>query len=58
MFLLLLVYAHDSLPFDELRGLKIGELQERLEKALFADFASKNAAVPFEHVLVNKLIVQ
>ncbi|MEL7560562.1 flagellar basal body-associated FliL family protein [Stutzerimonas chloritidismutans] len=47
-----------SLPFDELRGLKIGELQERLEKALFADFASKNAAVPFEHVLVNKLIVQ
>ena len=47
-----------SLPFDELRGLKIGELQERLEKALFADFAGKNAAVPFEHVLVNKLIVQ
>ncbi|WP_407294233.1 flagellar basal body-associated FliL family protein [Stutzerimonas zhaodongensis] len=47
-----------SLPFDELRGLKIGELQERLETALFADFASKNAAVPFKHVLVNKLIVQ
>lgn len=47
-----------SLPFDELRGLKIGELQTRLETALFADFASKNAAVPFKHVLVNKLIVQ
>lgn len=47
-----------SLSFDELRGLKIGELQERLETALFADFAAKNAAVPFKHVLVNKLIVQ
>ncbi|GAB6390371.1 flagellar basal body-associated FliL family protein [Stutzerimonas marianensis] len=47
-----------SLPFDELRGLKISELQERLETILFADFASKNAAVPFKHVLVNKLIVQ
>jgi flagellar FliL protein len=47
-----------SLPFEELRGLKIGELQERLETVLFADFASKNAAVPFKHVLVNKLIVQ
>lgn len=47
-----------SLPFEELRGLKIGELQERLETVLFADFASKNAAVPFKHVLINKLIVQ
>ena len=47
-----------SLPFAELRGLKISELQERLETVLFADFASKNAAVPFKHVLVNKLIVQ
>ena len=47
-----------SLPFEELRGLKIPELQERLETALFADFAAKNAAVPFKHVLVNKLIVQ
>ncbi|WP_217475499.1 flagellar basal body-associated FliL family protein [Stutzerimonas stutzeri] len=47
-----------SLPFDELRGLKIAELQTRLETTLFADFASKNAAVPFKHVLVNKLIVQ
>ena len=36
----------------------IGELQERLETALFADFAAKKAAVPFKHVLVNKLIVQ
>lgn len=47
-----------SLSFDELRGLKIDELQTRLETNLFADFASKNAAVPFKHVLVNKLIVQ
>ncbi|WP_019340582.1 flagellar basal body-associated protein FliL [Stutzerimonas stutzeri] len=47
-----------SLSFDELRGLKIDELQARLETNLFADFASKNAAVPFKHVLVNKLIVQ
>jgi flagellar FliL protein len=47
-----------SLNFEELRGLQIGELQARLEKILFADFASKNAAVPFKHVLVNKLIVQ
>ncbi|OMG62611.1 flagellar basal body-associated FliL family protein [Stutzerimonas balearica] len=44
--------------FDELRTLKIAELQSRLEKALFDDFASQQAAVPFEHVLVNKLIVQ
>ena len=47
-----------GLPFAELRGLQIGELQARLETALFADFASKNAAAPFKHVLVNKLIVQ
>lgn len=47
-----------GLPFEELRGLKIGELQTRLETVLFADFASQNAAVPFKHVLVNKLIVQ
>lgn len=47
-----------GLPYEELRGLQISELQARLEKVLFADFASKNAAVPFKHVLVNKLIVQ
>lgn len=47
-----------SLPFEELRGLKISDLQKRLETVLFADFASKNAAVPFKHVLINKLIVQ
>lgn len=47
-----------SLPFEELRGLKLSELQKRLETVLFADFASKNAAVPFKHVLINKLIVQ
>ena len=47
-----------SLPFQELRGMQISELQQRLELVLFEDFASKNAAVPFEHVLVNKLLVQ
>lgn len=47
-----------GLPYEELRGLQVSELQARLEKVLFADFASKNAAVPFKHVLVNKLIVQ
>jgi len=47
-----------SLAFNELRGMSIGELQQRLEVVLFDDFASKNAAVPFEHVLVNKLLVQ
>ena len=47
-----------SLPFAELRGLKVGELQDRLESVLLEDFASKNAAVPFKHVLVNKLLVQ
>lgn len=47
-----------GLKFDELRELPISELQGRLEKVLLADFASKNAAVPFKHVLINKLIVQ
>jgi len=47
-----------NFSFDELRALKIVELQDRLEEALFADFATQRAAVPFEHVLINKLIVQ
>ena len=47
-----------GLPLDELRGLPISELQGRLETVLLADFASKNAAVPFRHVLINKLIAQ
>ncbi|TLX59182.1 flagellar basal body-associated protein FliL [Stutzerimonas nosocomialis] len=47
-----------TLSFEELRGLQITELQTRLEQALFADFASKKAAVPFKQVLVSKLIVQ
>lgn len=47
-----------ALALDELRGLPISELQSRLEKALLADFASKNAVVPFRHVLINKLIAQ
>lgn len=53
------VVAHlSSMAYDELRSMPINELQERLETVLFEDFASKNAAVPFEHVLVNKLLVQ
>ncbi len=47
-----------GLALDELRGLPISELQARLETVLLADFASKNAAVPFRHVLINKLIAQ
>src|SRR5690606_41641323 len=47
-----------SLAFNELRSMQIGELQQRLEVVLFEDFASKNAVVPFKHVLVNKLLVQ
>ena len=47
-----------SLPFEELRAMQIGELQQRLEVVLFDDFASNNAAVPFKHVLVSKLLVQ
>jgi len=47
-----------SLAFNELRSMHVGELQLRLEVVLFEDFASKNAVVPFKHVLVNKLLVQ
>lgn len=47
-----------GLALDELRGLPISELQSRLEKVLLDDFASKNAVVPFRHVLINKLIAQ
>lgn len=47
-----------GLAIDEMRSLPISELQGRLEQALLADFASKNAAVPFRHVLINKLIAQ
>lgn len=47
-----------SLGYRELRGMPIVELQQRLEVALFDDFAQKNAEIPFKHVLVNKLLVQ
>ncbi|WP_462380859.1 flagellar basal body-associated FliL family protein [Pseudomonas sp. Marseille-QA0892] len=47
-----------GLPFEELRGLQIGELQQRLEQVLNSDFSSKKAAQPFQNVLVSKLIVQ
>ncbi|WP_120994471.1 flagellar basal body-associated FliL family protein [Stutzerimonas urumqiensis] len=47
-----------GLPFEELRGLQIAELQTRLEDVLVADFARQKAVAPFQSVLVNKLIVQ
>jgi flagellar FliL protein len=47
-----------SLQFEELRGLQIPALQERLEKALLADFAARKVVAPFQHVLVSKLVVQ
>lgn len=53
------VVAHLSkMTFPELRAMPIVELQEALEKTLFADLTGKNIAVPFAHVLVSKLIVQ
>lgn len=51
--------AHlSTLDFATLRAMPITELQTSLEQVLFADFASKNLATPFAHVLVSKLIVQ
>lgn len=47
-----------SLQFAELRSLAIPALQERLEKALLADFAARKVVAPFQHVLVSKLVVQ
>lgn len=47
-----------GLAVEELRGMPISELQTRLEAVLLEDFASKNAVVPFRHVLINKLIAQ
>ncbi len=47
-----------GLKFDELRSLQIAELQARLEEAVRTDFNNKRIAMPFEQVLVSKLIVQ
>lgn len=47
-----------GLSFEELRALQIPEIQSRLESNLLTDFSSRSAAVPFEHVLISKLIVQ
>ncbi|WP_447744403.1 flagellar basal body-associated FliL family protein [Pseudomonas nicosulfuronedens] len=44
--------------FEVLRGLPIGEVQARLEKAVIDDFAARRVVVPFEHVLLSKMIVQ
>lgn len=44
--------------FEVLRAMPIGEVQTRLEKALFDDFAARKVVVPFEHVLLSKMIVQ
>ncbi|MBE8715804.1 flagellar basal body-associated FliL family protein [Cellvibrio polysaccharolyticus] len=53
------VVAHLSgLPFSQLRAMPIADLQTTLEEVLTQDFANRNLAQPFAHVLVSKLIVQ
>jgi len=44
--------------FEVLRAMPIGEVQTRLEKAVIDDFAARKVVVPFEHVLLSKMIVQ
>lgn len=44
--------------FETLRAMPIADVQARLEKALFDDFAARKVVVPFEHVLLSKMIVQ
>ncbi|MCP8462713.1 flagellar basal body-associated FliL family protein [Pseudomonas sp. ZM23] len=44
--------------FETLRAMPIGDVQQRLEKALLDDFAARKVVVPFEHVLLSKMIVQ
>lgn len=44
--------------FEVLRAMPIGEVQTRLEKAVIEDFAARKVVVPFEHVLLSKMIVQ
>jgi flagellar protein FliL len=53
------VVAHlSAMTFDQLRAQSIPDLQSRLEKAVKADFASRQVIQPFAHVLVSKLVVQ
>lgn len=47
-----------SLKFQELRGQAIPQLQTALEAAILNDFSARNLLVPFEHVLISKMIVQ
>jgi len=44
--------------FETLRAMPIGEVQARLEKAVIDDFSARKVVVPFEHVLLSKMIVQ
>jgi flagellar FliL protein len=53
------VVTHLSvMSFSDLRAMSVTELQLSLEQALLEDFASKQLAQSFAHVLVSKLIVQ
>jgi flagellar FliL protein len=53
------VVAHlSSMEFAELRSMPIPSLQKSLEKVIRADFAKRQIAQPFSHVLVSKLVVQ
>lgn len=52
------VSSLSEMSFEELRNMPIAQLQERLEKALNADFTSRRLLQPFQHVLVSKMIVQ
>ena len=53
------VVSHLSgLPFSQSRAMPIADLQTTLEEVLTQDFANRNLAQPFAHVLVSKLIVQ
>lgn len=47
-----------SMKFQELRGQAIPQLQAALETAVLHDFTARNLLVPFEHVLISKMIVQ
>lgn len=44
--------------FEVLRAMPIGEVQARLERAVIDDFATRKVVVPFEHVMLSKMIVQ
>ncbi|WP_440467902.1 flagellar basal body-associated protein FliL [Pseudomonas sp. YH-1] len=44
--------------FEVLRAMPIGDVQARLEKAVIDDFAARKVVVPFEHVMLSKMIVQ